>query len=312
MTAPMRPQAGAAMETIEGLRARIGTAESLQSVVSTMKTLAAVSIQQLEGVVRSIDEYNRTVELGLHVVLRNRPEGVELTDPVLSDDLGLIIFGSDQGMCGQFNEDVVSHAVEDMHQVGVEGCERAILSVGARTTAHIEAESMSIDDYLGAPASAGAIAPVVEQVALQIERWRAERGFDRIFIYYNQRVSTGRYRPTTHRLLPIDQAWLERIGGRHWPTKVLPQIHMNWRELLSELLQQHILVVLYRAAVHSMMSEHTARMQSMQAAEQNIDERLEELRSSFRQTRQTSITAELLDIVSGFETLTGPDQSTSH
>ena len=302
---------GAAMETIEGLRARIGTAESLQSVVSTMKTLAAVSIQQLEGVVRSIDEYNRTVELGLHVALRNRPEGVALIEPTLSDALGVVILGSDQGMCGQFNEDVVSHAVDDMLQVGVEGSERAILAVGARTTTQIEARGMSVDDYLGTPASAGAIAPVVEQIALQIQRWRSERGFDRIFIYYNQRVSTGRYSPTTHRLLPIDQAWLERIAGRQWPTKILPQIQMNWRELLSELLQQHILVVLYRAAVHSMMSEHTARMQSMQAAEQNIDERLEELRSNFRQTRQTAITAELLDIVSGFETLTADNRPTS-
>ena len=61
---------------------------------------------------------------------------------------------------------------------------------------------------------------------------------------------------------------------------------MPWRALLSELLQQHILVVLYRAVVHSMMSEHTARMQSMQAAEQNIDERLGELRGRFRQTRR--------------------------
>jgi F-type H+-transporting ATPase subunit gamma len=295
------------METIESLRGRIDTAESLQSVVSTMKTLAAVSIQQLEGVVRSIDEYNRTVELGLQVALRNRPEGVQLTSPVLGDALGAVVFGSDQGMCGQFNEDIASHAIEDMRQVGVEGGERAILAVGARTVAQIEAADMTIDDFLGAPASAGNIAPVVEQIARQIERWRSERGFDRVFLYYNQRVSTGRYRPTTHRLLPIDQSWLDRLAGRRWPTKVLPQIQMPWRRLLSDLLQQHILVVLYRAIVHSMMSEHTARMQSMQAAEKNIEDRLDELQGDFRRTRQTSITSELLDIVSGFEALRGSD-----
>lgn len=297
------------METIESLRGRIHTAESLQSVVSTMKTLAAVSIQQLEGVVRSIDSYNRIVELGLQVALRNRPEGVQLIEPVLSDALGTVVFGSDQGMCGQFNEDIASHAADDIGQVGVEGGERAILAVGARTVVQLEAAGLTIDDFLTTPASSGTIAPVVEQIALQIERWRAERGFDRIFLYYNQRVSAGRYRPTTHRLLPIDRQWLDRIAGRRWPTRVLPQIQMPWRPLLSELLQQHILVVLYRAVVHSMMSEHTARMQSMQAAEQNIDERLGELRGRFRQTRQTSITAELLDIVSGFEALRGTKET---
>ncbi len=291
------------METIESLRGRIDTAESLHSVVSTMKSLAAVSIQQLEDVVRSIDEYNRTVELGLQVALGSRPEGVQLVEPILSDALGAVIFGSDQGMCGQFNEDIVSHAVEDMHQVGVEGGEHAILAIGGRAVGQIEAADMSIDDFLGTPASPGSIAPVVELIALQIERWRAERDFDRVFLYYNQRVSTGRYRPTTHRLLPIDRTWLDRLAGRRWPTNTLPQFDMPWRTLLADLLQQHILVVLYRSIVHSMMSEHTARMQSMQAAEKNIEDRLEDLRGHFRRTRQTSITSELLDIVSGFETL---------
>ncbi|NLO06674.1 MAG: F0F1 ATP synthase subunit gamma [candidate division WS1 bacterium] len=291
------------METIEILRDKIGTAESLQSVVSTMKSLAAVSIQQLEGVIRSIDEYNRTVELGLQIALRNRPRRVQIVRPVLSDALGAVIIGSDQGMCGQFNEDIVSHAVEDMQQVGVEGAARAILAVGARTVAHLELAGLTLDDLLATPASPGTISPLVQQIAMQIERWQTERGFDRIFLYYNHRVSAGRYRPSAHRLLPMDAAWLERIAGRRWPTKMLPQIAMPWRPLISELIQQHILVVLNRVIVHSMMSEHTARMQSMQAAEQNIDERLEELRNRFRQTRQTAITAELLDIVSGFEIL---------
>ncbi|MFW5868822.1 MAG: F0F1 ATP synthase subunit gamma, partial [Armatimonadota bacterium] len=258
------------METIESLRGRIGTAESLQSVVSTMKSLAAVSIQQLEGVVRSIDEYNRTVELGLQVALRNQPEGVRVTNPALHDDLGAVVFGSDQGMCGQFNEDVASHAIDDIEQVGVEGGERAVLAVGARTAIQLETAGLTIDDYLGTPASPGAIAPVVEQIAMQIDRWRVERGFDRVFLYFNQRVSAGRYRPTTHRLLPIDQAWLDRIADRRWPTKVLPQISMDWRPLFSAVMRQHILVALYHSVVHSMMSEQTARMQSMQAAEQNI------------------------------------------
>jgi len=76
---------------------------------------------------------------------------------------------------------------------------------------------------------------------------------------------------------------------------------MPWRPLFSRLMQQHLMVAIYRATVQSMISEHTARMASMQAAESNIEERLEDLRREFRQTRQSAITAELLDIVSGFE-----------
>ena len=297
------------METIESLRGRIGTAESLQSVVSTMKTLAAVSIQQLEGVVRSIDEYNRAVELGLQAALRNRPEGVRIVDRGLHDAVGVVVFGSDQGMCGQFNADIAAHAIDEIEQLSVEGGERAILAVGARAVARLESAGLTIDDYLATPTAPGTIDPVVEQLAMRIGRWRAERGFDRVSLFFNQRVSAGAYRPTTHRLLPIDRAWLERIEGRRWPTKVLPQTGMRWRPLFSALIQQHILVTLYRSLVHSMMSEQTARMQSMQAAEQNVEERLGELLNSFRQTRQTAITSELLDIVSGFEAIGDADDT---
>ncbi|MEA3402386.1 MAG: F0F1 ATP synthase subunit gamma [Armatimonadota bacterium] len=294
------------METVESLRDRIDTAESLQSVVTTMKALAAVNIQQLEGVVRSLDRYHRTVELGLQVLLSNRPEGVQLLEPVLSASLGMIVLGSDQGMCGQFNEDIVSRAVEDLQEMEMEPRDRAILAIGLRTVGHLEDAGLAVDDYLGTPASPGSITPVVEQIALHVERWRSERGFDRVFLYYNERVSSGHYRPAIHRLLPIDRQWLEAIERRRWPSRVLPTFSMPWRPLFSRLMQQHLLVTLYRAVVESMISEHTARMASMQAAERNIDERLEELRGRFRQTRQSSITAELLDIISGFEALRTP------
>jgi len=289
------------METVDTLARRIDTAESLQSVVTTMKALAAVTIQQLEGVVRSVDEYNRTVELGLQVLLTHRPEGVVLVEPVLSDALGVVVFGSDQGMCGQFNEDIVTHAIQDMRAlVGADG-ERAILAVGARAVMHLEDAGLAIDDLLDAPASADSIMPVVEEIALAVERWRVERGFDRVLLYFNQRDAGGSYRPSSRRLLPIDREWLERIERRPWPTRVLPTFSMPWRPLFSRLMRQHLMVAIYRAVVQSMISEHTARLASMQAAESNIEERLEDLRREFRQTRQSAITAELLDIVSGFE-----------
>ncbi len=289
------------METVDTLARRIDTAESLQSVVTTMKALAAVSIQQLEGVVRSVDEYSRIVELGLQVLLTHRPEGVELVEPVLNEALGMVVFGSDQGMCGQFNEDIVSHAIDDMRAlVGGDG-ERAILAVGARAVMQLEDSGLAIDDLLDAPASADNIMPVVEEIAVAVERWRVERDFDRVVLYFNQRDSGGGYRPSSRRLLPIDRAWLERIERRPWPTRVLPTFSMPWRPLFSRLMRQHLMVAIYRAIVQSMISEHTARMASMQAAESNIEERLEDLRREFRQTRQSAITAELLDIVSGFE-----------
>jgi F-type H+-transporting ATPase subunit gamma len=75
--------------------------------------------------------------------------------------------------------------------------------------------------------------------------------------------------------------------------------------LISALLGQYLFVALYQALAESLASENAARLAAMQAAENNIEERLKDLRLQYNQLRQSTITEELLDIVAGFEALTG-------
>ena len=78
---------------------------------------------------------------------------------------------------------------------------------------------------------------------------------------------------------------------------------MEPERLFSALFQQHFFVGLYRACAESLASENASRLAAMQVAEKNIEERLFDLKATFQQQRQDTITAELLDIVSGFEAL---------
>jgi F-type H+-transporting ATPase subunit gamma len=82
---------------------------------------------------------------------------------------------------------------------------------------------------------------------------------------------------------------------------------MSWESLFSVFVRQYLFASLYQATVDSLTSENASRFASMQAAEKNIQERLAELHARYRSSRQNSITAELLDIVSGFEALKKPD-----
>ena len=101
-------------ETTESLRRKIESAGDLQSVVRTMKALAASSIGQYESSVRALADYYRTVELGLSACFResgptsSMAKGTK-TDP---DAVGAVVFGSDQGLVGQFNEIVADDAME--------------------------------------------------------------------------------------------------------------------------------------------------------------------------------------------------------
>jgi F-type H+-transporting ATPase subunit gamma len=83
-----------------------------------------------------------------------------------------------------------------------------------------------------------------------------------------------------------------------------PAFASDWDALFSAVVRQHLFVTLHRAVAESLAAENASRLAAMHAAERNIDERLDALRGQFHLQRQTAITTELLDIVSGYEALT--------
>jgi len=105
------------------------------------------------------------------------------------------------------------------------------------------------------------------------------------------------------RLLPVDREWINGLKAKRWPSKVIPTFSMDEAQLYRALIREYMFVSLYRAFAESMASENASRLASMQVAERNIDDRLQALTTQSRQVRQTSITSELLDIISSFEAL---------
>ena len=297
------------METLELLKRKIKTAEDLQSVVKTMKALAAVNIRQYEKAVESLAEYNQTVEMGLQILLRKRPEAVALFKLEPTNRLGAIVFGSDQGMCGQLNDQIVSHAMETMDNLGIEPKNRTLLAVGLRVTGRFEDIGQPVEECLSVPGSTAGITPMVQEVAMTIEEWHSRRKIDQVVLFYNRHLSRTLYRPHMLRLLPLDLEWLRNLERKKWPTRVLPTFTMDRNRLFSSLIHQYLFVSLYRAFAESLASENASRLASMQGAERNIEERLGELNLQFHQQRQMSITEELLDIVSGFTALTSEEDT---
>ncbi len=292
------------METIEDLKRRIGSTEDLQSVVKTMKAMAAVKIRQYERAVESLGDYTRAVEMGLQIVLRDRPDITVGARPGPKTQLGTIVFGSDQGMCGQLNDQIVSHALSSMNEFAeIERKNRLVMSVGQRARGRLEAAGQPVEDHISVPGSVSGIVPKVRDLITKIQYWNTERGLDQVFLYYSRPLSGARYRPHSVHLLPVDKAWLERIREKPWPTKMLPLFTMDWDPLFSALIRQYVFVSLFRAFAESLASENASRLASMQGAEKNIKEQLSELTMHYHQQRQMSITEELLDIVSGFEAL---------
>jgi len=292
------------MATVESIKRKIKTAEDLHAVVKTMKILAAVSIRQYEKAVASLAHYNRTVEMGLQVVLSQRPEPLAPAEPEPSTRLGAVIFGSDQGMCGPLNDQIVSQALGGMAQLGAPPENRALIAVGIRVAERLGNAGHPVEEILPVPGSTSGIIPLVQELVRILEEWHFRRNIKRVQLFFCEHLSGAAYRPYNLQLLPLDSQWLGRIRDRKWPTRNLPTFSMDWARLFSGLIRQYFFVSLYRAFAESLASENASRLASMQKAEKNIEERLDGLQAQFHRQRQMSITGELLDIVAGFEALT--------
>ncbi len=296
------------MQTIDSLKRRIQSAQDLLGVVKTMKALAAVSIRQYQRAVEALSEYDRTVELGLQAVLRQSRE-TPAAARSQTVRLGAIVFGTDQGLCGQLNNIIVHHALEEIKKTGVAKENLIIIAVGMRTADLLEDSGLPVFEVLSTPGSTAGITPMVQDITLFLEDWRFKKQVEQMYLFYNEYVSGATYRPKTIRILPVGDAWLKDLKQRKWESRTLPVFTMDWKSLFRALIREYLFVSIYRAFANSLASENASRLAAMQSAEKNIEERLEELFIQFHRQRQMTITEEILDIVSGFEALGGTEEA---
>lgn len=286
------------METLESLRRRIQSAQDLHGIVRTMKALAAASIRQFERAVEAGEVYSRTVDTGLRIVLQDSPAQAEESASKRRGGTLAIIFGSDQGMCGQFNENIVSFTLKDAGND-----DRAQIVVGLRAAALLKEDGRAFQELFPVPSSVNGINPAVRSLLLTINTWREQESIERVFLYYNRPVSGAAYRPVRVQLIPVDMGLFRAPVREICASRSLPMYTLERERLLPALLRQYLFAQLFRAYAESLSSENASRLMTMQAAEKNIEERLGELNNRYHSQRQGMITSELLDIISGVEAL---------
>jgi F-type H+-transporting ATPase subunit gamma len=287
------------METLDALRAHIDTTRDLQSIVRTMKSLSAASIRHYEQAVFSLRQYSEAVRLGFQIVLRTTPPPKATEGP--SGAIGVIVIGSDHGLCGRFNEQIVRFARSALPELNPSGADELWLALGLRASARLEAEGVELQASLPQAATVAQLAPTVHSLLLRVDRWKQANELGHLYVFHNARDGANAAASRKVQLLPLDPQWLERLAARPWKSRTLPLFTMQPDALFSSLVRQHLFVTLYRAAAESLAGEHASRLAAMQTAEKNIEEHLAEMTTAFHRKRQETITAELLEIVAGFE-----------
>jgi len=290
-------------DTTASLTRKIGSAGDLQSVVRTMKALAASSIGQYEKSVQALGDYYRTVELGLGACFRQSNPAAPVVKRKRAADgsaIGAVVFGSDQGLVGQFNDVVADYAVKTL--AAVPG-KPEVWAVGERVHARLADAGLKLMGLFSVPNSVQAITPLVGQIQIESEARRAKGEYARLYIFHNRPKSGALYEPVSQRLLPLDAAWQEGLAKVSWPTKMLPEVMCHSAVTLRALIREYLFISLFRACAESLASENASRLAAMERADKNIDELQETLHGAYHRIRQAGIDEELFDVISGFEAL---------
>lgn len=285
--------------TATQLHRQVVLADELYSVVRTMKVMAAAEVSHYEQAIHALEEYDLSVQLGLQACFSQCDYSKVIPCKMPSTlTTRALVFGSDQGLVGQFNDVLVEFMLASLRPFLTTP---AFWTIGTSINRCLEAAQYEAEAHFMLPKTLGSVASLVAELLKQLEHHHSnsdESGS--VYLFYNSPLPGSIYQPTCKRLLPLDDLWCKQIGLRPWPSHNLPEVMPGTHATLRAFVREYLFVSLFRACAESLASENACRLAAMQRAEKNIDELQLKLNRAFNRWRQQTIDDELFDVISGF------------
>lgn len=284
-------------QSLETLARRTTSMKGIRSVVHTMKTLSVINSAPYERAAQAVQAYHATVLDGLHAFLsQSTPVGETQPDGAARV---VVVFGSDHGLCGNYNETLAAHVSQSIKAA------TSVLCVGAQMADALADQGLEVQETFFPPASVDGIGRLSNILTQKLDRIRHDSYPHEmpVSLAYFARSLHGMQTPKIARLLPLDPALVRSLQAKPWASRSLPSFSMPLDEVFMALIREHLFASFFRAAAEALVTENAARLALMQQAEQSVDDRLDALTSDMRALRQTEITTELLDVIIGFEAL---------
>jgi F-type H+-transporting ATPase subunit gamma len=305
-------------DTTASIRRKIESVKDLRSVVSTMKAMAAANIGQYEKSALALEDYYRSVRLGLSACFRtgSLPDRYVVSKTGANRGLtGVIVFGTDHGLVGQFNESIAEHAAQTLALLPGR---KKIWVVGERVQDHLADLGISVAGVFAVPLSIKSITPLTGEIMLRIlvpalsgrvnvggAEGKNGNEMSTFYLFYNAYRSDLTCEPFHQRLLPLDEGWRRELLQLPWPSRNLPEMVGGHIVTLHALIREYLFVSLFLACAESLASENASRLTAMERAEKNIDELSAQFQRAFNRLRQSRIDEELFDVIAGVEAARG-------
>jgi F-type H+-transporting ATPase subunit gamma len=294
--------------SLKEVRIRIESIKSTQQITSAMKLVAASKLRKTQNAVQALTPYAeklRDILGNLSSSLDNIDEAVYSTERPVQNVL-LIVVTSNRGLCGPFNTNIIkaakTHIENNYSDIKKEG-HLDIFTIGKKGTDYFKKNKFNVSrsdsDIFDSLTFINTTA-----IAEDLMEAFTSKKYDRIEVIYNHFKNAAQQEITVEQFLPIIQV----SSSENESTEKTQADYIFEPEkplLVKELLPKILKVQFYKTILDSFAAEHGARMTAMAQATENAKDLLKDLKLSYNKARQSAITKELLEIVSGAEALRG-------
>ncbi len=293
------------MKGVRELRRRLRSVRNIQKITKAMELVAATKLRRLQERALASRPYAEGIDrLIRRVASRIDPSASPLFSPpaaAASQEL-LIVVGADKGLCGSFNSNLFRRAVQELRTREAAGRATTLYIVGRRPLQFFRKVRCDIHDFCPDTVEKIEYRRVREILGDILRAW-GEGRFRSVAVLFTRGRSAVTSAPVMRELLPIPREEAPAGGASSSSGDYL--LEPEPREILDRLLPRFLEMQLYAAVRESLAAEFAARRAAMKSATDNAKEVIGILTQEYNKARQTGITAELIEIVSGAEALAG-------
>ena len=290
------------MASLDDLKKRIASVKSTQKITKAMKMVAAAKLRRAQESAergRPYSEKMNNIILNLSNGISDKENAPKLLSGTGEEKVHLcVVMTSDRGLCGGFNSNIIKKAKNYFSKILNEGKQLKIITVGSKGNDQLKrVYGDKIIENISFKESKNANYFDADKVGkMIIEKFEAGE-FDICTIFYNQFKNVITQLPQAQQIIPLNNEEDENNSDDSY------EFEPDEDEILSNLLPKNISTQIFKAMLENSASEQGSRMSAMDNATRNAGEMVDKLTIEYNRSRQAAITKELIEIISGAESL---------
>jgi F-type H+-transporting ATPase subunit gamma len=288
------------MQTLVEIQNRIDKLEDIRHLLRSLRAISAIRWRRSRAHLWTAKTYASSVDNQLGLILGLRKEHSQVKEEIKerqpqNEVIGLITLTSDRGLCGSFNTSIVNHAIELAKTWQKNNNTVKMILFGGYGGQIFQQSGLDVLYQADFPFTHDVSFVSGRNIADQIKDFHESNVISQLFVIYNEFISFGKYESKLVRLLPFDLSEIARPDEEEYKDLIIASDPVELEEFQ---IWEHFSTRLYLALLGSMVSENSARLQAMDSAISNLDDRMAQLEQNYHAIRQESITQEILEVQS--------------